>query len=84
MVKRLRVQARDFSRERVLTWPVVMVLMVRGQKVSVQTAVNKFFSARGNVWQVGTASAYRQARQKVEPEVFGHLNTGAGEEFYPQ
>ena len=77
-----RVQPTDFTRERVLTWPVVLILMLRGQKVSLQTAVNKFFSAVGEVWRVVTASAYRQARQKVQPEVFVHLNMVACEEFY--
>jgi hypothetical protein len=76
------VQATDFTRERVVTWPVVLILILRGQKVSLQTAVNKFFSAVGEVWRVVTASAYRQARQKVQPEVFRHLNAGTCEEFY--
>jgi hypothetical protein len=67
---------------RVLSWPVVIVLMLRGQKVSMQNAVNKFFSAVGRVWEVVTASAYSQARQKVQPEVFVHLNTVACEEYY--
>ena len=72
----------DFTRVRVLSWPVVVMLMLRGQKVSLQTAVNKFFSAVGEVWRVVTASAYRQARQKVQPEVFVHLNAVACEEYY--
>lgn len=75
-------QATDFTRERVLTWPVVIMIMLRGQKVSLQIAVNKFFSALGEVWRVVTASAYRQARQKVQPEVFVHLNAVACEEYY--
>src|SRR5262245_48781998 len=75
-------QATDFTRERVLTWPVVIMVMLRGHKVSLQTAVNKFFSAVGEVWRVVTASAYRQARQKVQPEVFVHLNAVACEEYY--
>jgi Transposase DDE domain len=58
------------------------MVMLRGQKVSLQTAVNKFFSAFGAVWRVVTASAYRQARQKVQPEVFVHLNAVACEEDY--
>jgi hypothetical protein len=49
-MRRFRVQATDFTRERVLTWPVVIMIMLRGQKVSLQTAVNKFFSALGEVW----------------------------------
>lgn len=81
-MKRFRVQATDFTRERVLTWPVVIMVMLRGQKVSLQTAVNKFFSALGEVWRVVTASAYRQARQKVQPEMFVHLNAVACEEYY--
>jgi hypothetical protein len=79
---RFRVKATDFTRERVLTWPTVVMLMLRGQKVSLQNAVNKFFSAVGDVWRVVTASAYRQARQKVQPEVFVHLNAVACEEYY--
>jgi len=79
---RFRVKATDFTRERVLTWPVVLMVMLRGQKVSLQNAVNKFFSAVGEVWRVVTASAYRQARQKVQPEVFVHLNAVACEEYY--
>ena len=47
-----------------------------------QNAVNKFFRAVGRVWEVGTASAYSQARQKVQPEVFVHLNAVACEEYY--
>jgi hypothetical protein len=82
VMKRFRVQVTDFTRERVLTWPVVIRVMVRGQKVSLQNAVNKFFSAIGEVWRVVTASAYRQARQKVQPEVFVHLNAVAGKEYY--
>ena len=81
-MKRFRVQATDFTRERVLTWPMVIMIMLRGQKVSLQTAVNKFFSALGEVWRVVTASAYRQARQKVQPEVFVHLNAVVCEEYY--
>jgi Transposase DDE domain len=80
--ERFRVRGTDFTRERVLTWPVVIILMLRGQKVSLQTAVNKFFSAVGEVWRVVTASAYRQARQKVQPEVFVHLNAVTCEEYY--
>jgi hypothetical protein len=82
VMKRFRVQATDFTRVRVLSWPVVIVVMLRGQKVSLQNAVNKFFSAVGEVWRVVTASAYSQARQKVQPAVFVHLNAVACEEYY--
>lgn len=44
--------------------------------------MNKFFRTVGEVWRVVTASAYSQARQKVQPAVFVHLNAVASEEFY--
>lgn len=57
-------------------------MMLRGHKVSLQTTVNKVFSALGLLWQVVTASAYSQARQKVQPEVYVHLNKVTCEEYY--
>ena len=77
-------KATNCTRVRVLTWPVVIVLILRGQKVALRNAVNKVFSALGRVWEVGTASAYSQARQQVQPEVFVQLNTVTCEEFYPR
>jgi hypothetical protein len=64
----------------VVNWQVVVVMRLRGQKVSLQSAGNKCFSAVGNVWQVVRASAYSQARQKVQPEVLVHVNAAACEE----
>jgi DDE family transposase len=81
-MRRFRVKATDFTRERILTWRTVVVLIVSGHKVSLQNAVNKFFRTVGEVWRVVTASAYSQARQKVQPAVFVHLNAVACEEYY--
>jgi hypothetical protein len=83
-VKRFRVKATDFTRQRVLNWPVVVVLILSGHKVSLQNALNKFFRVLGRVTEVVTASAYSQARQKVQPAVFGHVNAVACEEYYTQ
>jgi hypothetical protein len=82
VVARFRVKATDFTRQRVLSWPLVVVMMLRGHKMSLQARVNKVFSALGLRWQVVSASAYRQARQKVAPEVYVHLNKATCEEYY--
>jgi len=82
VLARFRVQATDFTRQRRLSWPLVVVMMLRGHKVSLQATVNKVFSALGLMWQVVTASAYSQARQKVAPEVYIHLNEVTCEEYY--
>jgi hypothetical protein len=84
VVKRFRVKATDFTRQRVLSWPVVVVLILSGHKMSLQNALNKLFRMLGRLVEVVTASAYRQARQKVQPAVFVHLNAVACEEYYPR
>jgi hypothetical protein len=81
-MRRFRVKATDFTRERVLNWRTVVVLILSGHKVSLQNAVNKFFCALGQVWRVVTASAYSQARRKVQSTVFVHLNAVVCEEDY--
>jgi hypothetical protein len=80
--QRFRRAERDFTRERVLTFVRVVVLIVLGHKLSLQTTLNKFFSALGLVFAVPTASAYSQARQKLKPEVYRHLNEVVCEDFY--
>jgi hypothetical protein len=74
--------ARDFTRERVLTFARVVVLMLRGHKVSLQTALTKFLTELGAVFEVPTASAYGQARHKLKPEVDVHLNEVVCHAFY--
>jgi len=77
-----RVRAQDWSRQRTLTFLRVVVLMLMGHKHALQNALNRFFRAIGVVAEVPTASAYSQARQKVEPALFQHLNQLVVEKFY--
>jgi hypothetical protein len=55
--------------------------MLMGHKHALQNALNRFFRALGLLAEVPTASAYSQARQKVEPGLFQHLNTLVVEKF---
>ena len=50
--------------------------------MSLQNAVNKFFSAVGELFCVPTASAYCQAKQKVAPQMFVHLSEVLCADFY--
>lgn len=79
---RYRVRAQDWSRQRTLTFLRVVTLMLTGHKHALQNALNRFFRALGLLSEVPTASAYSQARQKVEPALFQHLNTLVVEKFY--
>lgn len=50
--------------------------------MSLQNALNKFFGALGKVFSVPSGSAYTQARQKLQPELFIHLNQVVCQDFY--
>lgn len=50
--------------------------------MALQNALNKVFSSLGEVFSVPTASAYSQARQKLKPEIFAHLNDLVCRDFY--
>jgi hypothetical protein len=60
----------------------VPLLILRGHKLALQNALNKVFSTLGEVFSVPTASAYSQARQKLKPEIFTHLNEIVCRDFY--
>ena len=82
MVILFRVESGDFTRRRTLTFPVVVVLILQGHKQSFQNSLNQLFSSLGVVRQVPTASALCQARGKLKPELFRHLNLVVTENFY--
>ena len=71
-----------FTRDRVLTFPLVAMLILRGHKFSLQNALNKVFGALGKLRLVPTASAYCQARQKLDPALFQELTRITAQDFY--
>jgi hypothetical protein len=77
-----RVAPADFSRTRVLTLLKVAVLILRGHKVSQQNVLNKVFRALDQLEHLPTGSAYCQARQKLRPGLFAHLNMLVVKDFY--
>ena len=81
-IEHFRVSAPDFTRHRRLTFARVALLILRGHKVGLQNAVNKLFTDLEEVRAVPTASAYCQARQKLQPELFLHLNGVVTRDFY--
>lgn len=50
--------------------------------MSLQNALNKLFLALADLFHVPTASAYCQARRKLKPELFAHLNEQVCRDFY--
>jgi hypothetical protein len=66
----------------VLSFACVALLILRGHKLSLQNALNKLFSAICRVFGVPSASAFCQARQKIEPALFQYLNEIICQDFY--
>jgi hypothetical protein len=80
--ERFRNNEKAFSRNRILTFARLALLVIRGHKLALQNALNKAFTALGEVLSVPTGSAYCQARQKLKPELFAHLNEMVCRDFY--
>lgn len=80
--KRFRSCYKHFSRSRCLTFAHVAVLILRGHKLALQNALNKVFHSLGLLFQVPTASALSQARQKLDPDLFIYLNDLVCRDFY--
>ena len=77
-----RMNPTDFTRTRRLPLPRVATLILRGHKVSPQNALNKVFRELDVLADVPTGSAYCQARQKLRPALFAHLNQQSVTDFY--
>jgi hypothetical protein len=77
-----RQRAQDFTRQRLLPFASIVLLILRGHKLSLQNALNKVFKALNQVFSVPKASAYSHARLKLKPEIFTLLNRIVCQNFY--
>jgi hypothetical protein len=81
-IEEFRQHERDFSRQRLLSFSRLTLLILRGHKLSLQNALNKVFTSLADLFHVPTASAYCQARRKLKPELFVRLNEQVCQDFY--
>jgi hypothetical protein len=82
VISAYRQHPQDFTRRRVLPFAYVVLLILRGHKLSLQNALNKLFKALDKLLSVPQASAYCHARKKLKPEIFTLLNRGICQNFY--
>jgi DDE family transposase len=57
-------------------------MILRGHKLSIQTALNKLFAYFGREGEVPTPSAYCHARRKLDPALFHELLAQVSGQFY--
>src|SRR6202007_3426389 len=68
-LSRYRCQPQDFTRQRRLTFPLVMLLILQKSVKSIQRHLHEFLGrlAQGADWEPVTASAWTQARGELRP-----------------
>ncbi len=67
----------DFIRNRILTFPVVIILITQKSLKSLQLVLNEFMFKLGKELQLVSASAFTQARAKLSHKAFIELNQKA-------
>jgi hypothetical protein len=72
---------KDFSRDRVLTFVAVFMLILKKSIKSLQLALNELF-VHGYIASIATSSAYTQARKKFKHTAFIELNNDTIEIYY--
>lgn len=77
-IARHRVRAQDFTRQRQLTFPVVMLFILQKTVKSIQRHLHEFFNelAQGELFEPLTAGAVTKARAKLKHTAFIELNEG--------
>ena len=74
-VQRHRIRPEDFTRQRQLTFPVVMLFILQKTAKSIQRHLHEFLDALlGEVDQAVTAGAWTHARAKLKHTAFIELN----------
>lgn len=74
----------DFTRKRAITFSLLIVMIIRGHKLSIQNTINKVFASKEKILKIVSSSAYSQARRKLKAEVFLHLNEVAVKGYYKE
>src|SRR5436309_14222616 len=75
-IARHRVRAQDFTRERQLTLPIVMLFLLQKTVKSIQRHLHEFLDelAAGQLFEPVTAGAWTHARAKLKHTAFIEVN----------
>jgi hypothetical protein len=84
--RKYRVNEKDFTRVRKLTFETVSLCMIKLLRQNIQVELNSYFSASNrlkiNTPMSVTSSAFVQSRKKIKPEMFSDLNKIIATDFY--
>lgn len=84
--QKYRVNEKDFTRNRKLTFELMALCMIKLLKQNIQVELNRHMSQLHNPTSKQplsiTSSAFVQSRKKIKPDMFYELSTLIAEEFY--
>ena len=75
-----RMRAQDFTRNCILTFPILVLFILNLVRKSIQVELNNFIPMLSVPWV--SKQAFSMARKKINPEVFTEFNDVLVEEFY--
>lgn len=80
--EKYRMQDKDFTRKRKLSFPEICLMILKGSKKGLQAAINTFLKETKNQIKEYSNAAFCKARQKINPDAFKHLFKIVAKEFY--
>ena len=84
--QKYRVNEKDFTRERKLTFDTMSLCMIKLLRQNIQVELNAYFCISNglntNSPMTVTSSAFVQSRKKIKPEMFSDLNKIIASDFY--
>lgn len=84
--RKYRVNEKDFTRDRKLTFDTMSFCMLKLLRQNIQVELNSYFSVsnrlKTNTPMSVTSSAFVQSRKKIKPEMFSDLSRIIATDFY--
>lgn len=80
--EKFKVSVSDFTRDRVLNFYTLSVLILYNHKLPNQNKLNRFYKTMEKVNETPTSVAYSLARKKLKPEFFEFVNLELVNSFY--
>jgi len=84
--RKYRVNEKDFTRDRKLTFATMSFCMIKLLRQNIQVELNSYFSAVNRFKTTNqlsvTSSAFVQSRKKIKPEMFSDLSKIIATDFY--
>jgi hypothetical protein len=81
-LERSRRKPQDFTRKRKMAFTALVILLLQQPRCSTQTALRRFFKAKGDMETFMTQQSFSDARQTIKWEAFREIFCSTVSQFY--